>query len=109
MKEPAGPSGLPARSRFRLELGLDVLGAWADGAGGRAKNEVYEALFAMVDGSLFRDYRIIDDFRWPSEMFVIVRDDLVLKLRINCFDSFGILFIGPCDEACVDGRTRRAA
>ena len=58
------------------------------------KNAVYQALFAMQDGSLFRRYRIIDDFQRPNELFVIVKDDLVVKIRVNCFDSFGIVHIG---------------
>lgn len=97
MKEPTRSNGLPAHSRFRLELGLDVLGAWADTAPLSMKNAVYKALFAMVDGSLFRNYRVVDDYQRPDEVFVIVRDDLMLKLRITCIDSFGVLHIGPCN------------
>lgn len=109
MNELAGPAGPPAQSRFRLELGHDVIDTWAAAASRLEKDAVYKALFAMVDGSLFRGYRIIDDFQRPSEMFVLVHDDLVLKLRINCFDSFGILYIGPTDGASVGGPTHRAA
>src|SRR5882757_5275308 len=96
MDEPTRHSGLPARARFHLEQGLDVLEAWVDKAPKSATNVVYKALFAMIDGSIFRTYRIIDDLQRPNEVFVIVRDDLMLKLRITCFDSFGILYIGPC-------------
>ena len=95
MNEPTRYNGLPAHSRFRLELGLDVLEAWADNAPLSMKNAVYQALLAMVDGSLFRNYRVIDDYQRPNEVFVIVRDNLMIKLRINCVDSFGVLYIGP--------------
>jgi hypothetical protein len=90
-------------------LGLDVLGAWAEAATSSEKDVVYRALFAMTDGSLFRTYRIIDDFQRPSQLFVIVTDRLVLQLLINCLDSFSILYIGPCGGAAVVGPTRNAA
>jgi len=61
MDEPTRHSGLPARARFHLEQGLDVLEAWVDKAPKSATNVVYKALFAMIDGSIFRTYRIIDD------------------------------------------------
>jgi hypothetical protein len=86
--------GTISRTKFRLETGLDVLDEWSQTAGQSRKNAVYQALFAMQDGSLFRRYRIIDDFQRPNELFVIVKDDLVVKIRVNCFDSFGIVHIG---------------
>ncbi|MGH3760491.1 DUF6235 family protein [Actinophytocola sp.] len=82
------------RTKFRMETGLDVLDEWSETAGQAKKNAVYKALFAMQDGSLFRQYRIVDDFQRPNELYAIVRDDLVLKIRVNCFDSFGIVHIG---------------
>ena len=83
-------------TRFRLETGRDVLEEWAETASQSKKNVIYKALFAMVDGSLFRTYRVVDDFQRPNELFVIVKDNLVMKIRINCFDSFGVVAIGPC-------------
>ncbi|HEX6354986.1 DUF6235 family protein [Actinophytocola sp.] len=82
--------------RFRLETGLDVLDVWAETASQTKKNAVYKALFAMQDGSLFRSYRIVDDFQKLNEVYVIVKDNLVMKLRINSVDSYDILAIGPC-------------
>jgi hypothetical protein len=84
-----------SRTAFRMDTGLDVLASWSDTARQSRRNVVYKALFAMIDGSVFRDYRIIEDFRRPSEFFVVVRDDLVIKLRVHCFDSFGVVYIGP--------------
>ncbi|OLF10334.1 DUF6235 family protein [Actinophytocola xanthii] len=95
MREHDVGGALP-RSRFRMETGLEVLEEWTQTASQSQKNAVYEALFAMLDGSLFRRYRIVDDFQRPSELFVIVRDDLVVKIRVNCFDSFGVVHIGAC-------------
>ena len=90
--------GSTPRTRFRLETGLDVLDLWTETARQAHKNAVYKALFAMLDGSLFRTYRVVDDYQRPAELFVIVRDDLVMKIRINCFDSFGVVHIGPPNE-----------
>jgi hypothetical protein len=87
-----------SRSKFRMETGVEVLDTWADTARQSDLNAIYKALFAMLDGSLFRTYRIVDDFQRPNELYVIVKDDLVLKVRINCFDSFGIVGIGTRDE-----------
>lgn len=84
----------PRSARFRMETGLEVLESWAETASQSKKNSVYKALFAMLDGSLFRTYRIVDDFQRPNELFVIVKDDLMVKIRVNCFDSFGIVHIG---------------
>lgn len=82
------------RTKFRMETGLDVLDGWSETASQSKRNAVYKALFAMQDGSLFRRYRIVDDFQRPNELYVILKDDLVLKIRVNTFDSFGIVHIG---------------
>lgn len=101
------PSDLPARTRFRLEPELDVLEAWAENAPLSEKNVVYKALFAMTDRSLFRNYRVIEDYQRPNEVFVIVRDHLMLKLRITCVDSFALVYVGPLGGAA--GSPHRAA
>jgi hypothetical protein len=95
MNEPTRRSSTVPHARFRLETGLEVLDSWSESASQSRKNAVHRALFAMVDGTLFRTYRVIDDYQRPSELFVVVKDDLVMKIRINCFDSFGIVDIGP--------------
>ncbi|MFC4856979.1 DUF6235 family protein [Actinophytocola glycyrrhizae] len=87
------------RTRFRLETGVEVFEEWATTASQHAKNAAHKALFAMVEGTLFRSYRVVDDYQRPNELFVIVKDDLVMKIRINCFDSFGVVHIGPPAES----------
>lgn len=91
--------GTIPRTHFRLETGLEVLEDWTQTAPQSQKNAVHQALFAMVDGTLFRNYRVVDDYQRPSELFVIVKDDLVMKIRVNCFDSFGVVHIGPPAES----------
>jgi hypothetical protein len=100
------PSQVNSSTHARLDSGLDVLESWAETASQTRKNAVYKALFAMQDSSLFRTYRVIDDFKHPNEVFVIVKNDLVMKVRVNCLDSFGIVAIGPCGNT-IDLQTGR--
>ncbi len=98
MNESRSEDSTIPRSRFRLETGIEVLADWSDTAQEAHKEAVHAALFAMLDGTLFNTYRIVDDYQRPNELFVIVLDDLVMKIRVNCFDSFGIVHIGPPTE-----------
>jgi queuine/archaeosine tRNA-ribosyltransferase len=91
------PVDIP-HARFRMDTGLEVLNEWADHASQNQKNAVYKALFAVLDGSVFRTYRIIDDFQRPNEFRVVARDDLAVTVRVHCFDSFGVLHIGPFED-----------
>jgi hypothetical protein len=84
--------------RFRMENGFDALEEWGETASQTQKNAVYKALFAMLDGTLFRTYRVVDDFQKANEVYVIVRDTLAMKLRIKSVDAFDVLAIGPCDD-----------
>jgi hypothetical protein len=82
-----------------MDTGLDVLETWAETAREQEKDAVYAALFAMADRSLLRTYRVVDDGLELSEFFVLLMDGLVLKLRVHCFDSFGLVYIGPGEHA----------
>lgn len=79
----------------RMDTGIDVLEKWLDGATPREKNAVYKALFAMTGRTLLRDFRVIDDGHRLSEFFVLLEGDLVVKIRVHCFDSYGLVYIGP--------------
>ena len=83
----------------RMEAGFDVLDVWSETASPSKKNAVYKALFAMQDGSLFRTYRVMDDFQRADEIFVVVKEDLVVKIRVKSFDAFDVLSIGPAEQA----------
>jgi hypothetical protein len=78
----------------RLDSGLDRLEEWSRAAGQVEKNAVYEALFAVLNGTAFRRYRILNDLERPHEFFVIVRDQLVVKVNFTSADTFGIVYIG---------------
>lgn len=79
----------------RLRDGLDVLDRWADTAGQTDKNALYEALFAVLDGSVCGAYPVFRDVNQPREFFVQVKDGLGVKVRILGLDTFGIVHIGP--------------
>lgn len=92
------PIDIP-RARFRMDTGIEVLENWAEDARQSTKNAVYDALLSVTDGSVFRAYRIVDDFQRANEFFIILKKDLVLKVRVHDFDSFGVVYIGHSANA----------
>jgi uncharacterized protein DUF6235 len=86
-------------THFRMDSGAEVLTAWGENAGQAHKNAVYRILFSVLDGSLFRTHNLIEGFAVPSEFFVVLKHDLVVKLRVHAHNSFGIVYIGPWDRA----------
>jgi hypothetical protein len=79
--------------RLRLTTGLRRLEQWSATAGQIERNAVYRALFAIIDGSAFQTYEILDAER-TREFFVVVREDLVIKIRLPSWNTFAILYIG---------------
>lgn len=90
------------RRRFRLDMGMARLETWAATAGQIDKNAVYKALFAVSDGTVFQNYKVLDDVHQAREFFIMVRRDLVVKISYHEADAFGILYIGPIDDAEID-------
>jgi hypothetical protein len=95
------------RTHFRMTSGTDVLAEWGETANQSHKNAVYRALFSVLDGSLFRTHNLVEGFAIPSEFFVVLKQDLVVKFRMHGAESFGVAYIGPWDDA--PGVDRRAA
>jgi hypothetical protein len=93
MSESTEPRGI-AGPHFRLDTGLALLEQWAATANQTHKNAVYKALFAVTDGSVFRDYIVFDDRSGSREFSVMVKEDLIMKICIEDFDSFGVRYIG---------------
>jgi hypothetical protein len=87
------------RRRFRLNLGVARLENWAATAGEIDKNAVYEALFAVAEGTIFQTYKVLDDVHNAREFFIMVKPHLVVKICFHETDAFGILYIGPIDDA----------
>jgi hypothetical protein len=86
-------SGRP--SSFTVTSGLDLLGDWSARATQSQRNIVYAIIFAVADRDVFTDYDVIDDVENHMEFFVLAKNDLIVKIRIDGFDSFAILYIGP--------------
>ncbi|MGX7826125.1 DUF6235 family protein [Actinokineospora sp. 24-640] len=86
------------RKRLRLSLGMTHLEEWAATAGQADKNALYKMLFAVADGSVFRTYKVLDDVQMVGEFFVLVREDLVVKVSFPRPGTFGVLYIGSPAE-----------
>jgi hypothetical protein len=85
----------------RLVSGLSVLDDWSSAACQADRNVIYEALFAVVDGSVFAAYDILDvvnEKGRPPHFFVQVKDGLGTRIRIHRADGFGIVHIGAPDS-----------
>jgi hypothetical protein len=75
--------------------GLDLLGDWSVHATQSQRNVAYRIIFAVADRNVFTDYAVVDDVENYMEFFVLAKNDLVVKIRIDGFDSFAIFYIGP--------------
>lgn len=85
--------------RLRMSRGSGWLDHWSASAGQVEKNAVHQALFAILDGSVFTRYEVLDDANRGREFFVVVREDLVVKASVTRHDAFGLLYIGPPEAA----------
>lgn len=85
--------------RYKLTSGTEFLDEWSGQAGQARRNVVYGALFAVIDGSVFRSYGVLRDTQNPWEHFVLLREDLVLKVAFTAEDSFAIRYIGELEHA----------
>ncbi|MCR6483511.1 DUF6235 family protein [Amycolatopsis sp. OK19-0408] len=84
--------------RLQLTAGLEVLEEWSATASQAERNIVYEALFAIGDGSAFLIYDVFGD---PDELHnfaILVKADLMVKVCIHRGESFEIRQIGVLDE-----------
>ena len=81
----------------RLVSGLSVLDDWSSTACQADRNVVYEALFAVADGTVFAAYDILDvvnESGRPPQFFVQVKDGLGAWIRMHRAGEFGIVYIG---------------
>jgi hypothetical protein len=85
-----------------MSSGFRRLEEWSTNAGQNDKNAAYKALFAIADGSAFRDYTITHDVARLGELVVRVKDNLLIKIRFRHFDAFGLVYIGSYAGADVD-------
>ncbi|WP_063749458.1 DUF6235 family protein [Amycolatopsis vancoresmycina] len=85
--------------RLQLTDGFELLEEWAGSASQAERNVMYDALFAVGDGSAFLIYDIFGDPRDRSNFIVAVKPDLVLKVMLRREDSsFAIRYLGAPDD-----------
>ena len=90
---------MPGKStRSKLVRGEDRLEDWSGEADQIEQNAVYEALFAVAEGSAESQYETREEHRETGDEFVvIIRDDLVVKVRCIGPGAFAIVYIGHPD------------
>lgn len=85
--------------RLQLTAGLEVLEEWAESATQAERNIVYEALFAIGDGSVFIIYDVFGDPEDPFNFVILVKNDLVLKISVRRAESaFEIRYVGALEQ-----------
>ncbi|MFI5617935.1 DUF6235 family protein [Streptomyces sp. NPDC051567] len=92
------PTGRP-RPPLRLDSGWELLERWSGTAGQIHRNAVHKALFAIADRTVFTAYETFDDTAQPRDFFVLVKGDLILKIRAHDFHAFGIIYVGSVSGA----------
>ncbi|MEV6647292.1 DUF6235 family protein [Amycolatopsis sp. NPDC051371] len=84
---------------LRLAAGVELLDEWAEFATQAERNIVYEALFAIGDGTVFLIYDVFGDPDDISNFIVMVKADLLVKIKLFRTESaFGILYVGTLDD-----------
>ncbi|WP_410642179.1 DUF6235 family protein [Amycolatopsis sp. lyj-346] len=85
--------------RLQLVAGVEVLEEWADSATQAERNVLYEALFAIGDGSVFLIYDVFGDPDDISNFIILVKADLMVKINVQRAESaFEILYVGTLDD-----------
>ncbi|MEV4054539.1 DUF6235 family protein [Amycolatopsis sp. NPDC049688] len=85
--------------RLQLTDGFELLEEWAESASQAERNVMYDALFAVGDGSAFLIYDIFGDPQDRSIFIVSVKPGLVLKVLLRREDSsFAIRYLGAPDD-----------
>lgn len=95
--------------RLRLGSGLDVLNAWTDSATDVDVAAVSDALFSVVERTVYRRYPVIDDSTMARELVVVVRDDLAVRVRLDDVEKFSVVYIGSPGAALEMHRTESSA
>ena len=99
MSEHSGSRREQPAQFLKLTSGIDLLDEWAHGAAQSRKNIVDSLLFSVVEKSVFGAYDVVDDVENHMEFFVLTKADLIVKIRIHDFESFGIVYVGPACSA----------
>jgi hypothetical protein len=83
----------PARLQFAS--GIELIEDWSRNADDLAKTAVYEVLFSIAEGSVFRDHVVVDDVDRPTHFYVLTGRNLAVKVQLLSLDTCAIVYIGP--------------
>jgi hypothetical protein len=98
MTRPVEPASNAHGTGLRLNSGLEVLDRWADTACQVDLDAISDALFAILDRSVYCRYGVINDPIMARDFVVMIHENLALRAQLHDVDTFGIVFIGsPAD------------
>jgi len=80
--------------RLRLGSGVDVLNTWTETARAADVRAVTDALFSIVERTVYYQYPVIDDSAVARELVVVVRDDLAMRIHLRDVEKFHLVYIG---------------
>lgn len=95
--------------RLRLGTGIEVLDAWTATASQIDVNAMTDALFAIVERTVYTRYPVVEDSALARELVVVVRDDLAMRIRLDDVETFSIVFVGATEDALAAGKAAAAA
>lgn len=95
--------------RLRLGTGIEVLDAWTATASQIDVNAMTDALFAIVERTVYTRYPVVEDSALARELVVVVRDDLAMRIRLDDVETFSVVFVGATEDALVAGKAAAAA
>lgn len=90
-----GPIQPASSARLRLTSSIEVLENWSRDADDLAKTAVYEVLFSVTQGSVFKDHVVVDVPDRPTEFFVLTHRYLAVKIRLHSLETCEVVYIGP--------------
>ena len=96
MSTPIQPG---SAARLQLASGMELLEGWSRDADDLAKTAVYEVLFSITEGSVFRDHVVVDDAERPTHFFVLAGRDLAVKVQLLSLDTCAVVYIGSACAA----------
>lgn len=95
MSTPTTNNGRGVRRPLRrLDHGHELLERWSSTASQTDRNAVYKTLFAVLEGSVRDTHIVLDGSGGAAEYAVLVRESLVVDIRVDGDDSFTLVAIG---------------
>lgn len=81
-------------ARLQLASGMELIEDWSRDADDFARTAVYEVLFSITEGSVFRDHVVVDDVDRPTYFFVLADRGLAVKIQLLSLETCAIVYIG---------------